>query len=69
MIRGMDAKKRENFLVKDIAGLMRLVSSVLVLNEDSEGPGTEVTKLQAMVNQLKTRNLALDNKVADLEGK
>ncbi|MCH79652.1 hypothetical protein A2U01_0000405 [Trifolium medium] len=69
MIREMTPARREEFLVSDIAGLMRLVSTALVLNEDSAGPGTEVTKLQAHVNQLKTRNLVLDNKVADLEGK
>ncbi|MCH81499.1 hypothetical protein A2U01_0002288 [Trifolium medium] len=51
MIQEMTPAKRGEFLASDISRMMRLVSTALVLNEDSAGPSKEVQVLKEKISK------------------
>jgi hypothetical protein len=69
IIKEMGPEQREGCMKDDIAGLMRLVSTVLVLNEESKEPGKEIEKLKARIETLKASKLKLEVTVDDLQNK
>ncbi|CAJ2638361.1 unnamed protein product [Trifolium pratense] len=69
VIMGMDSTQRGAIFAEDIAGLMRLVSSALVLNRKIEDPSKVVEDLKRQVEVLKGQKRQLTLTVEDLEGK
>ncbi|MCH84879.1 hypothetical protein A2U01_0005716, partial [Trifolium medium] len=69
VIRSIEPKRREKFLVDDIAGLMRLVSTALVLNEDSAEPSREAQALKEKISEQEAMITKLEIAAEDFEEK
>jgi hypothetical protein len=68
-ILGMDPKRREDSLAQDVAGVMRLLSTVLVLNESAGTPNKELEAARVKLQELEVVNTGLENTVSDLQEK
>jgi hypothetical protein len=62
-------EKRGQDLARDAAGLIRILGTVLTLQEDAANPSPEVQELKGEKALLETKVLGLQNRVQDLLGK
>jgi hypothetical protein len=62
-------ERRGQTLARDAAGLIRILETVLTLQEDAAVPSSEVQELKGEKVLLETKVLGLENRVQDLLGK
>ncbi|PNX98276.1 hypothetical protein L195_g021518 [Trifolium pratense] len=69
VVLGMEPKKREEAIAEDVAGLMRLVETALVLNERAGVPDKDLEAARARVRELEVVNMALEGQLEkEVEG-
>ncbi|MCI75535.1 hypothetical protein A2U01_0096804, partial [Trifolium medium] len=60
---------RQQELTQDLTAMMRVMETVLVLNDEQGGSNREMAKLRARNEKLEDRALKLDGELTDLRGK
>ncbi|MCI66859.1 hypothetical protein A2U01_0088117, partial [Trifolium medium] len=65
----MGRAARQQKLTQDLTAMMRVMETVLVLNDEQGGSNKEMTKLRTQNEKLEARVLKLDGELTDLRGK
>jgi cell division protein FtsB len=65
----MDDEAARDRIIDYLAGLLRMLETVLVLHEDRSSRRNDMEKMKAEYSKLEAENMKLENEVVDLRGK
>ncbi|MCI61447.1 hypothetical protein A2U01_0082704, partial [Trifolium medium] len=65
----MGPAARQQELTQDLTAMMRVMETVLVLNDEQGSTNREMAKLRTRNEKLEARALKLDGELTDLRGK